>query len=78
MFNYYRIYSIATGEEDDCIKFYMYANYMAKNTVLLVEADFNLKAKTVTIITKSADNDMAVFFSKYLEELMRYSNLLMG
>lgn len=51
---------------------------MAKNTVLLVEADFNLKAKTVTIITKSADNDMAVFFSKYLEELMRYSNLLMG
>lgn len=31
LFKYYRIYSVASGEEDGSIKFYMYSKHIQKN-----------------------------------------------
>ncbi|KRX06804.1 Armadillo-type fold [Pseudocohnilembus persalinus] len=76
LFKYYRIYSVATGEEDGVIKFFLYAHHTQSNNLVLIDAEFNFNDKSVTINIKCENEELTSQFSKFMEELLNYSQIL--
>lgn len=71
----YRIYSIATAEEETSMKFYMFAQHNNGVRVCL-QLDINKPDNQLLLIVKSANEELASFVSKYVEEFLKYNSIL--
>ena len=86
LFKYYRIYSIASGQEDKSLKFYLFSRYVffiiiyfqnPKNNNVFIELEINLRPKMhLILIIKSINEDLAVFISRYVEDFLKQSGIL--
>ncbi|CAD8087395.1 unnamed protein product [Paramecium primaurelia] len=73
LFNRYRLYNIAAGEEDNVLQMYFYGAHKCQ---VFFEFEINRNLNTVLLNTKSELEDYAYLAQKYVEDFLKQSNLI--
>ncbi|KAL4481626.1 hypothetical protein ABPG74_007715 [Tetrahymena malaccensis] len=76
LFKKHRIYSAAQGEEDDTLKFYLYAKHQSTGNVVYMEFDLNTSSRVLSLGTRCANEEIAAFFSKFVLSFLKEKGIL--
>ncbi|CAD8088753.1 unnamed protein product [Paramecium sonneborni] len=73
LFNRYRLYNIAAGEEDNVLQMYFYGAHKCQ---VFFEFEINKNLNTVLLNTRSELEDQAYLAQKYVQDFLKQSNLI--
>lgn len=75
LFKQWRIYSIATAEEETFMQFYLYAEHKSGVKACL-QLDINKTDSTLMLKVKCQNEELAGFISKYVVEFLQYNEIV--
>ena len=66
LFKMWKIYNMASSEEDNTLKFYLYSKHR-KGGIVCFELSIDKGAHSLTLNTKCADEHLGARYSNYIE-----------
>jgi hypothetical protein len=75
LFKKWRIYSIATSEDDSQMQFYMYTEHKAGLKIIMM-LEISKADQVLTLKVKCGNEELAGFVSKYVEEFLQYNEIV--
>jgi len=70
------MYCIASGEQDNELKFYFYSKYIRTNSFIFMELSINKGTEEFGVVVKTENEEVSPYFVKYVESCFKNWNLL--
>jgi len=70
MFHTMNVFCIASGEQDNEMKFFFYGKYLQTGSFVFMELNINKSNSELNLIIKTETEDIAPWFTKYIENCL--------
>ena len=69
LFSQSNVYCVAAGEMEGEMKFYFFSQHLGSGKYIFMEVQISKNNRTLTFTVKSEDDELAAFYSKYIEQI---------